>query len=130
MGVSNDSGAVAIYKDAVVIDGLQAFWYQPDFPAYLPKVVDSGLTALNHTLTLPYDFMPDSLEQLVRKVAVWEKRSAKHSDSMLIVGSTNDILRAKKEGKVGVIHGLQNAYPVGDEPDLVWALHRLGIFQN
>ena len=117
-----------IYDTSVHIDGLgPIFWYQPDFEVFLNKVVESGITAFNHTMVTPYDHRPASLEDLMQEIALWEKRSEIFSDRMTIARTVHDILDAKRTGRVAVIFGLQNAALIGSNPDLLRILHRVGV---
>lgn len=120
--------ARAIYDDAVVIDGLgPIFWYQPDFESYLNQVVESGVTAFNHTMVTPYDHRPASLDDLMQEIALWEKRCELYPDRLMMARSVDDILEAKRAGRVAVIMGLQNASLIGSNPELLRILHRVGV---
>lgn len=120
--------ARAVYDASVVVDGLgPIFWYQRDFETFLNQVVEAGITAFNHTMVTPYDHRPASLEDLMQEIALWEKRSEQYADKMTIARTVDDILDAKKTGRVAVIFGLQNASPIGTNPDLVRILHRVGV---
>jgi membrane dipeptidase len=86
----------------------------------------SGLTAVNVTLGYVMgDFPP--FEHTLDEIAVWDGHLAAHSGSLLKVLTADDIRRAEREGRVGVIYGLQNAVQTGDDPGRVAKLADLGV---
>lgn len=112
-----------LFADSIVIDGLgPIFWYQDEFEPYLDRVVASGVTAFNHTMAVPYDFRPDTIEDLKAEIDRWEGYADRFSDRLMIIRSTADIHEAKRTGRTGVIYGLQNLQLL--EGDLA-ALERL-----
>ena len=68
----------------------------------------SGTTAVNVTLGFVAG-NGDPFETSVRTVAVWNTVLRRNRDRLLKVDSAADILRARDEGKVGIIYGFQNA---------------------
>lgn len=74
----------------------------------------SGLTAVNLTLGFvagnqePFDYS-------VREVAQMDALIRRQSSDLLKVFSTQDILTAKRQGKIGIIYGFQNAAMVGQD---------------
>jgi len=48
-------------------------------------------------------------------------------EKLLLVESTEDILRAYKENKLGLIFGFQTSTPVGDDWTNLWLLYKLGL---
>jgi membrane dipeptidase len=48
-------------------------------------------------------------------------------DRVMLVEEAQDILRAKQEGKFGMIFGFQNASPLGDDSTLLSIFHKLGV---
>jgi membrane dipeptidase len=117
-----------LYAESIVVDGLgPIFWYQPDFAEYLRRVVASGITAFNHTMAIPYDFRPDGMSELRAKLDDWERASDEFQDLLLIVRTVDDIGRAKAEGKVGVIFGLQNLGLIDEDLERLRTLHDWGI---
>src|SRR3954469_18790077 len=76
----------------------------------------SGLDAVN--VTLGYVTGDDDpFEQTVREIGVWNWRLREQPADLLHVLTAADILRAKREGKIGVIYGVQNGAMVGDRAE-------------
>src|SRR4026209_1732147 len=82
----------------------------------------SGLTAINMTLAGGDDF-----ETTVQAIAAYDAFLHANSDKLLKVDSTADILDAKKQGKIGVIYGFQNAAMMGDKAARVDIFADLGV---
>lgn len=88
--------------------------------------LEAGMTAVN--VTLGYiDGPTDPFEHSIREIGRWERILRRHPDKLLRVLTTQDIQRAKAEGKVGVIMGFQNGVMVGDDAARVGIFADLGI---
>ena len=86
----------------------------------------SGLTAVNVTIGyVSGDEEP--FEQTVREIARGEARLRSRPDDLLKVLNAADILRAKRERKIGVIYGFQNAAMMGDDATRVGVFADLGV---
>lgn len=86
----------------------------------------SGLTAVN--ITIGYVAGPmEPFEHSVRDIAKWDVLLRNYPNDLLQVLTADDILRAKKEGKMGVIYGFQNAAQIGDKPDRVDLFADFGV---
>ena len=86
----------------------------------------SGTAAVN--TTVGYVAGPqDPFESSVADVSRWNRIIRAHPDSLLKVWSASDIERAAREGKVGIIHGFQNAAMMGDDPQRVGVFAGLGV---
>lgn len=86
----------------------------------------SGTAAVN--TTVGYVAGPqDPFESSVADVSRWNRIIRAHPDSLLNVWSASDIERAAREGKVGIIHGFQNAAMMGDDPQRVGVFAGLGV---
>src|SRR5262245_54192587 len=92
----DEEEAVLLFRASIAVDGLgPVFWYQDDTDAYVDRVVVSGITAFNHTMSIPYDFAPDDLVVTMAKLRQWDELISRRSESLLRVERTVDITRAK-----------------------------------
>jgi membrane dipeptidase len=82
-----------------------------------------GVTAVNYTSAY---FMHDFEPALADLAALHEHLRAL-SDCYRVVRTVDDIASAKREGRVGVILGLQNGKPIRDRVENVRLLHALGV---
>lgn len=95
-------------------------------PRALQDAHASGTTAVN--VTIGYVAGPmDPFEHSVKEVASWNGLIKNHSDDLLKVESAADILRAKKEGKIGIIMGFQNSAMMGDNAERAGIFAGLGV---
>jgi len=86
----------------------------------------SGTTAIN--ATLGYVAGPEEpYEYTINDIAEWNAIIRQHPKDLLKVWTADDILRAKKENRIGVIFGFQNAKSVGDDVGRVKTFANLGV---
>lgn len=91
-------------------------------PEGLQALSSSGLSAVNVTVDYRDNFA-DSLEA----IQIFDGLVADHSASLVKVHTTDDIFRAKAEGKVGLIYGFQNAAMVEGRAKNVDVFDDLGM---
>lgn len=87
----------------------------------------SGLTAVNLTLAGMLAGVADPFEETVRAVAHCDAKLRRHPEDLLKIFDAADIIRAKAEGKIGVIYGFQNAVMMGDNVNRVDIFADLGV---
>jgi membrane dipeptidase len=93
----------------------------PLTPAQLANARQSGITALNLTVN-KNDFAPT-----VRQIAFWQNEIEAHPEHLLQVRTHADIVRAKRELKLGLILGFQGADCIGDDLALLELFRGLGV---
>jgi membrane dipeptidase len=86
----------------------------------------SGTTAIN--ATLGYVAGPeDPYEYTIDDIAEWNAIIRQYPDDLLKVWTADDILRAKKESRTGIIFGFQNAKSVGNKTERIKTFANLGV---
>jgi len=111
--------AADLHKDSIVIDGLIcAKWER----ALFEDMAKGGLTAANCTVSFWENF-----EGTVRNIVEMNELIEESSDLLLKVRTTEDIHRAKREGKTGVMMGFQNAHAFEDQIGYVKVFKDLGV---
>jgi membrane dipeptidase len=86
----------------------------------------SGLDAIN--VTLGYVAGDDDpFEQTVREIGVWDWRLREQSADLTRVLTAADIVRARRERKIGIIYGVQNGAMVGDRAERIEIFADLGL---
>lgn len=100
-GTVTDDQAREIYRRAIVIDGLAS-------PAQmqLDDVARSGLTAVNVTVVGGNN---NTFQGTVRRLGRWMGRIEAHPSQLTLIRKHADLGRAKRDGKLGLILGFQNA---------------------
>ncbi|KEA63769.1 Microsomal dipeptidase [Marinobacterium lacunae] len=108
-----------LHEDAIVIDGLViAKWDRELFE----DMRRGGLTAANCTVSVWEGF-----QATVNNIVEMNGLIEQNSDLVLKVRSTDDIRRAKAEGKTGIIMGFQNAHAFEDQLGYVQTFKDLGV---
>lgn len=107
------------HQDLVVVDGLiVSRWTRSVFES----MQRGGLAAANCTCSV-WEGREASFTQL----AQWKRWLRENDDLLLQVYGVDDIARAKREGRVGVILGWQNSSGFGDRLDSIPLFHELGL---
>ena len=108
-----------LHSDAIVIDGLEICnWSRSVFE----DMRRGGLTAVNCTCAVWEGF-----RGAMDNIAQWKRLFAEHDDLILQVFTTEDIHRAKREGKTGLYLGWQNTYGIEDQLDYLQVFKDLGV---
>ena len=86
----------------------------------------SGTTAIN--VTLGYVSGPEEpYEYTIEDIADWNSIIRDQRADLVKIRSAEDILAAKRENKIGIIFGFQNAASVGDDTGRVEVFANLGV---
>lgn len=110
--------ALEIHKKAIVIDGLNASVMEKE---YFQKMLLGGITATNYTVA-----MMQNLSETCKGISSMYKLIGAN-DEALLVETVDDIIKAKREGKVGIILGFQNIAPLEGDLNLLKIYHKLGV---
>ena len=114
-----DEKADRIYRDAIVIDALNVSNWKSD--AVFRSLNESGITAINATTAIWENYREE-----MDNISAWQKRFSEREEIVQIF-STADIKKAKKDRKVGLIIGWQNASPIENDLSRLELFHRLGV---
>jgi membrane dipeptidase len=108
------------YRESIVIDGLNVSNW--DSPAVYKSLAAGGVTAFNATVATWENY-----RETLDHVQAWLQRFATYGDTLTQIKTTEDILQAKKMGKVGVILGFQNATPIENDLGHLAVFYALGV---
>ena len=98
--------AANLHADATVLDSLViSKWSRSVFE----DMKAGGLTAANCTCCVW-----EGIRGTLDNVAQWKRWLTEHDDLLLQVFTTDDIARAKREGRTGIILGWQNTSGIED----------------
>lgn len=86
----------------------------------------SGLTAVNITLGYTMGDLPP-YEHTLHEIAVWDAIIRDNPADLTKVRTVADVHRARKEGRIGVIYGFQNAVAVGEDTGRIATFADLGV---
>lgn len=107
------------YDDAILIDGLVIARFSRDVFEDMRK---GGITAANCTCSVWHDF-----RATMANIAQWKRWFAEHDDLITQVYTTDDIRRAKAEGRVGIMLGWQNTSGIDDDIGNLVLFRELGV---
>ena len=108
------------YRDALVVDAL--FVGGPGFPAGFSE--EQYEEAVQHSIDNQYDVISatisngppeDTPDVVMARMANVNDYWAEHPDRFIQVRSVDDMKRAKREGKIGVVHNFQSMMPLGSD---------------
>ncbi len=108
-----------LHGRSVVIDALQCSDFNRDL---LFDAQQGGISAINAASVLWENFRGG-----MDYVSMWRERLAQNADIAMAIRTTDDIRRAKAEGKVGIIMGWQNTSPIEDRLDYFALFKGLGV---
>ena len=109
-----------LYRESVVIDGLNVSNW--DSEAVFRDLAAGTVTAINATCATWEGFAAT-----VDAIARWRRRLRERSDTIRPALSAEDIRRAKREGRTGIILGFQNASPIENDLDRLEVFAALGV---
>ncbi len=95
-------------------------------PRVLADARASGMTAVNVTLGYVAGDM-EPFEHTIRQIGRWDSRLRAHPGELLKVLTAADIERAKRDGRIGVIYGFQNAAMMGEDASRADIFADLGV---
>ncbi len=108
------------YADAIVVDGLNVSNWESD--RVFAHLFAGGVTAINATCATWEGFA-----ETCDAIAGWLRRFERRSDAIRPVRSVADIHAAKRENRVGIILGFQNAGPIENRLERVGLFAALGV---
>ena len=133
-GLAAPAPVATLYERAVVIDGLGGpggMSTESGVPLTSAEIEDvraSGVTAFNVTVgavgTMP---SLEAFEKIVRDVARWEGEIERHPGALARVRSVGDLRDAKRDGRTGLVYGLQDGVSFEDDLERLSALRQLGV---
>jgi membrane dipeptidase len=110
-----------LYKNAVVIDTLCAFFTGDPNEAALAAVRGSGITAVNWTISEPT--LDGTLDSLARVQSLADA----HPEWITIVRRHSEISAAKRSGKIGILPGFQETSFLEQQPERIATFRKLGV---
>lgn len=110
---------MSLHEKLIVVDGLIVSNWGPDVFQALRA---GGITATNATCAVW-----ENARQALDNITQWLGWFDRHSDLIMSVRRTGDILAAKAAGKTGIILGFQNGSPIEDRLDYLALYKQLGV---
>ena len=108
-----------VHRNAIVYDAVCPLAREE---ATLDDLIKGGVNVVAPTVGGSGD-----CAETMRSIGIWYERLRRRSDELLLVTRAEDMERAKREGKLGIIFHLQGTTPVGRDLGLVEIYYRLGV---
>ena len=107
------------FHDAIFIDGLNISNFSRKI---FEDMLKGGITAANCTCCVW-----DGFSETMGNISQWKLWFEEHSDLIMQVYNTEDILAAKSQNKVGIILGWQNTSGIEDDVRYLALFRELGV---
>ena len=108
-----------LHENSIIIDGLNISRFDRSVFEDMQK---GGITATNCTVSVW-----ESFAKTVDNIALMKQQIREYGEILTLVRTTDDIFRAKKENKTGIIFGFQNAHAFEDNLGYIEAFKDLGV---
>lgn len=107
-----------LHRQSIVIDAVSPLLQHPK---YLDYYIRGGVTAVCPTIAVH-----EHANVALARIGEWHRIARERSD-VIVVRTTADIVRAKKEGAIGIIPHFQNIGPLEGNLDLVDGFAAAGV---
>jgi len=115
-----DNRAMRLHQEAIFIDATCPL---ASVGNHFEKWIKGGATAIAPTVNRP----PEMMRETMARVGEWFKTLRLKRDRLLHVTTVDDIFRAKKENKLGIIFHFQGTRPFETDLNSIEIFHRLGV---
>jgi len=125
---SSFSSLDEIFKSSIIIDDLSGFDPKPSLPdAGFSVVRESGVTIVGPTLgeVAPETAFLSTVEELGKTTEL----ILRYADRMILIRSFPDVMKAKRENKLGVLANVQNSACIGHDLKNLDLFYSLGLRQ-
>ena len=110
-----------IHRESMVFDGL-LMWNNLDGRNIIEEMIAGHISGANYTVAHSGHDFEGALKEIVKYREVIEK----NGDLLLLAQTSEDLQRAKTEGKIGVVLGFQDSKPV-EQMHQLEVFHALGV---
>jgi len=110
---------LSIHKKSIIIDSSQSSKFTDE---YFKTVRNAGVTASIVTVAWNHNF-----HEAMESIRNWRTKINKNRNVALFAESTDDIFRAKREGRVAYLFAFQNTLPIEGDINLLEVYKNLGV---
>ncbi len=95
---------------------------------YLPSLREGGISLVVSSLFLNDIYLPElALRGTLDQISVLLQEIEEEKDSVSLCTSSAEALKARQEGKIGMLLSFEGAEPLGKDPYLLRIFHSLGV---
>ena len=109
-----------VHRNAIVFDAACGLTRRE---STIEDCIKGGLTVVAPTIGRG----GSSCTETLRVIGMWNERFRRRADDLLLVTRAEDMERAKREGKLGIIFHFQGSSPIEKDLGLVEIFYRLGV---
>lgn len=114
--------AAALHHDSVVFNALDCTPLAWADETYLGKLAASGVTAINHAVSISQDY-----DAAAAALVGWQRRLAETGGRLFQAYGVEDVARAKATGSIAWFAGFEDSKPVGEDLWRLEAFHQMGL---
>jgi membrane dipeptidase len=119
LSIEEEKRALDLHKKAIIIDSLNASVMCSE---YFEKLRAGGVTAINHTIAMNHN-----MSETIKRILDMQSLIKEEVDKVLLAKTAEDVIVAKRDGKVAIFLGFQNVLPLEDDLRTLELYHHLGI---
>ena len=108
-----------IHKKAIIVDSLNASIMSDE---YFQKLRAGGVTATNYTIAMMHN-----MSETVKRILDMQDLINSVNEKALLATTAEDVLTAKRDGKVAIFLGFQNIVPLENDLRILKLYHHLGV---
>lgn len=121
-GLKLQKGFEEVHKELIVVDGTIPLISMSQNPEHIRWFKDGGVTVASISVSGP----PRDPE-LTADIVTWFSEQIQTNPDYVLVRNTDDILKAKKENKLGVFYHFQSPIPFKENLERVWYYKAMGV---
>lgn len=115
-------GFMQVHKELLVVDGTITLASMSHNPEHIRWFKDGGVTVASMSVS-----GPPRDPKMTTDVITWFSEQIQTNNDYMLVRNTDDILRAKRENKLGIFYHFQSPVPFQENVDRVWYYKALGV---
>ncbi|MCK4477060.1 membrane dipeptidase [Candidatus Bathyarchaeota archaeon] len=117
--MEEEKKALDTHKKSIIIDSLNASIMSDE---YFQKLRVGGVTAINYTIAMMH-----SMSETVKRILDMHDLINEENDKVLLATTAEDVVTAKRDGKVAIFLGFQNVVPLENDLRILKLYHHLGV---
>ncbi|KIL45817.1 dipeptidase [Jeotgalibacillus soli] len=95
---------------------------------YWPRFIEGGVDAIIASVFLDSRFLPEmALRKALNQVSCLYEEAGESPDKLVICRNSEEMVAAKKQGKIGFLLSLEGAEPIGEDLTLLRVFFELGV---
>lgn len=115
-------GFMDLHKNLVVVDGTITLASMSQNAEHIQWFKEGGVTVASMSVS-----GPPRNPQITHDIITWFSEQIQTNDDFVLIRNTSDIIKAKKENKLGIFYHFQSPVPLQENLESVWFYKALGV---